>query len=909
MPAHYFSLKNKIAYPIIIIAFFAGVLASIIIYIYSQAYLLEQKKIDISNSISAQVTSITEIFDQNVQTVESIAKMPEISGYLQNVNNGVIPSTENAAVLEHLNSMMHGNDTLAIYLLDINGEAIVSTDSRFLGVDYSFRDYYLKALTGKTHLQAAVGVTSKEFGYYFSAPVQDAAGQVLGIAVLKVNVKFLENILLNNYILSEGHIMFVDQFGVITFSDLTDRILKSLGPIDDNTLEYLQKNQVYNGQEIIPIQYAQAEQAVLNKQEKSSAQFNDIEDNEEEFITTVKVPDYDFYLVVESSVEKISDFAMTLAAVLGGIIFFIIIVYSLIGYFLIQHFLKPLDAVKEFCEEISRGNFNHPLNIKTRDEIGLFASTLLGMAATVKKNYLELEEKVALRTMELQKFKLAVENASDHIVITDIDGVVLYANKAVEKITGFKQKEVLGKKAAALWRKPMEQKFYQEFWEIIKKRKLVYNGELINRRKNGEEYPAVISVAPVLGEKNEILYFIGIERDVSDQKAAEAQISQVLNNLQVESQKLFEAKAKDEALLENIGDGIIVTDQDGRITLVNKSAEAMLNIKQVACLGKPVINIIKVLDNKNIPLPLQKRPMIIALSTGKQIEVKPKDNYYFERADGSRFAVSAIISPFFWNKRIIGTIEVFRDITEEQNIDRAKTEFVSLASHQLRTPLTAISWYVEMLLNGDLGKLKPAQLENLQEVASSNQRMIQLVNGLLNVSRIELGTFAVEPELLKLPEIINAVIKDLKPLIKSKRQSVKVELPENLPELKLDHNLINIVFQNFLTNAVKYTPARGKIQVTAEKRSQDILFAISDNGYGIPKKDQSQIFTKMFRADNAKLKDTSGTGLGLYLVKSIIEQSAGGKVWFKSQENKGTTFYFTLPLTGMKEKKGSKALI
>jgi len=119
---------------------------------------------------------------------------------------------------------------------------------------------------------------------------------------------------------------------------------------------------------------------------------------------------------------------------------------------------------------------------------------------------------------------------------------------------------------------------------------------------------------------------------------------------------------------------------------------------------------------------------------------------------------------------------------------------------------------------------------------------------------------------------------------------------------------IRIVLQNLLTNSVNYTPESGKIKLSVKKSKKEILLTVSDNGYGIPKKDQDKIFTKMFRADNVKIRDTSGTGLGLYIVKSIIEQTAGGKIWFESEENKGTTFFIVLPLTGMVKKDGSRAL-
>jgi signal transduction histidine kinase len=282
--------------------------------------------------------------------------------------------------------------------------------------------------------------------------------------------------------------------------------------------------------------------------------------------------------------------------------------------------------------------------------------------------------------------------------------------------------------------------------------------------------------------------------------------------------------------------------------------------------------------------------------------------YYFVRNDGSKFAAGITASPFVLDGRIVGVILVFRDVSREKDIDQAKTEFVSLASHQLRTPLSTISWYAEMLLTGDAGKVNKEQKEYLEEIYKGNQRMVELVNALLNVSRIELGTFSVEPEDTDLREVAESVFDELKPQLLQKKMKVVHEYDAKLTNIYLDKKLIRIVFQNLLTNALKYTPAKGQIELRIVKQKSDVMVSVKDNGCGIPKKDQKQIFQKLFRADNVKTLDTNGTGLGLYIVRSIVEQSAGGKIWFESTEGKGTTFFVTLPLKGMKPKEGSRAL-
>jgi PAS domain S-box-containing protein len=266
--------------------------------------------------------------------------------------------------------------------------------------------------------------------------------------------------------------------------------------------------------------------------------------------------------------------------------------------------------------------------------------------------------------------------------------------------------------------------------------------------------------------------------------------------------------------------------------------------------------------------------------------------------------------------RVIG---VNMDVTREQEIDKAKSEFVSLASHQLRTPLTSMGWYAEMLLAGDAGRLNPGQKEYIEEIYKGNKRMVELVNALLNVSRLEMGTFMIEPELADLVTLAKDAVKEQKPQMEAKLQTFTEDYGKSSLKFPVDVKLFRMVIQNLLSNAIKYTPEKGKITLgikllgqMPEKfkdfgRAEDVLVYVADNGMGIPKAQQGSIFMKLFRADNAKISVTEGTGLGLYIVKTIVERS-GGRVWFESAENRGSTFYTLIPKQGMKAKKGSKAL-
>jgi two-component system sensor histidine kinase VicK len=185
--------------------------------------------------------------------------------------------------------------------------------------------------------------------------------------------------------------------------------------------------------------------------------------------------------------------------------------------------------------------------------------------------------------------------------------------------------------------------------------------------------------------------------------------------------------------------------------------------------------------------------------------------------------------------------------------------------------------------------------------------MVDLVNALLNVSRIDLGTFAIEPEPVDLVEICDSVLQELAPQIGEKDQEIERVFATAPKTYMADRKLIRIVFQNFLSNSVKYTQPGGHITAEISTQGNELYIRVADNGYGIPKSQHGKIFEKLFRADNVRQKDTEGTGLGMYIVKAIVE-SSGGRIWFESEENNGTTFHVILPMAGMPKKGGTKGL-
>ncbi len=489
---------------------------------------------------------------------------------------------------------------------------------------------------------------------------------------------------------------------------------------------------------------------------------------------------------IQNFLAYTSQSALNLSIIISLMIaigFFLASVYIIhAGYIL----LKPIRIIREMIENIGKGQFEAVKPIDNNSEFKELSSIISDIAKKFKNEQLDLKTEISKRTMEiskqnlkavntnkailnilediekektkaaslaksLEKFKLALDSTIEYVVITDAKGEVVYANKGVEDITGYKINEILGKKIKEMWDLHLNKEKANEMQHALEVDKKPFVTELIVPQKNGSQYNLSLTVSPVLNNKNELEFLVNIARD----------------------------------------------------------------------------------------------------------------------------------------------------ITKEKEVDKAKTEFVSLASHQLRTPLSSINWYTEMLIANDIGKLNKKQTEFIKEIYDSNKRMIDLVNSLLSASRLELGTFSNNPEPTNIVELASSVLDELKPDITTKKLKIIFSASKDWPLIEADPKFIRIIFQNILSNAVKYTPNKGEIKLTIDKDDKKISIKISDTGYGIPASQTDKIFEKLFRADNIRQKDTEGTGLGLYLVKSIVNK-CGGRIWFESKENQGTTFFIELPFNGLK---------
>jgi len=296
---------------------------------------------------------------------------------------------------------------------------------------------------------------------------------------------------------------------------------------------------------------------------------------------------------------------------------------------------------------------------------------------------------------------------------------------------------------------------------------------------------------------------------------------------------------------------------------------------------------------KKYNLRLWQCPIFLFLLTGLIIIIAMISTYliairYTQPELVALIVIAITIILLIINHFIIQSIETLAEA------NRMKSEFVGIVSHQLRTPLTGIKWTIDLMMC-EKEKLDKHHIQELKEINENNERMIKLVNDLLDVSKIEQGKLIFDLEKIDIKELLQKITKEYVPMAKAKNIEINLKTKIDSLPLLIDKQGIEIVIRNLIDNAVKYIKNKGKVEICLIKKNKTVRCEIKDNGVGIPKDDHKNIFQKFFRSRNIMKHETVGTGLGLFIAKSIIKKSKG-KIKFHSQENKGTTFWFEIPI-------------
>ena len=464
----------------------------------------------------------------------------------------------------------------------------------------------------------------------------------------------------------------------------------------------------------------------------------------------------------------------------------------------------------------------------------------------------------------------ALAAAANSIEITDHEGVIEWVNPAFTEMTGYSAEEVIGKKTSILKSGKQNQTYYDDLWSTVKTGK-VWRGDLINRRKNGGNYIEEMTITPVVNSEDRITHYIAIKQDVTARRTVENQLE--------------ETRTIMNSVLNATSEAMILLSTDDCALWMNHAFERIFNVKNSQLYGKSFEELVPIFEK------VIQDPTFIKQRFEKAQETftETVQQVWPQKRELEIYAV-----PVSRDKMNLGRLYVFRDVTKEREVERMKTDFIHLVSHEFRTPLTSIKGYVEMLLDGDAGNVNEDQVDFLDTILRNTDLLAKLVNDLLEVSKLEAGALKLDTQPVDLSKIIKEATVEMIPQIQEKSQNLVIINELESTTVIGDPKKLTQILLNLLSNANKYTPEKGKITVTTERIKDMVKVTVNDNGIGISEEDQKRLFTKFFRVENRETQRHPGTGLGLWITKSFVDMH-GGTINIQSKIEEGTAISFTIP--------------
>ena len=468
---------------------------------------------------------------------------------------------------------------------------------------------------------------------------------------------------------------------------------------------------------------------------------------------------------------------------------------------------------------------------------------------------------------------------------TSIDGTITYVNDRFLTTTKYTRDDLIGQNHRILKSGHHPQSFYLDLWETISSGK-VWRGEIKDRAKDGSCHWTDTFITPVFDRDGKIVAYFSTGLLITDRKEAE-------ESLKKRVEEIMQEKAKNEAFLASIGEGLIVVDKEGKTIIVNAAAKKILGWKSEEIAGKMFGDVAKLEDVKGNIIPHDKWPVEMARVSGTTITTTT--GYYYLRKDGAKVPVAITATPVLVAGKNIGAIEVFRDITKEKEIEKLRTDFLALASHQLRTPLSGIKWLIETMRREVIGKITEKQRIYLDEVYKVNERMIKLVFDMLSALRLEGAENPIKTVQISVQQLFDNLLTATEAAAKARGVALR-KGSENHRTLVIDtdEESLSTILEVFISNAVNYSTPGKEVVFDVKEETTGVVFLVQDSGIGIPKEEQARIFERFYRGSNAKLMKPEGTGLGLYIAK-MLANKIGAIILFESEEGKGTIFYLRIP--------------
>lgn len=499
----------------------------------------------------------------------------------------------------------------------------------------------------------------------------------------------------------------------------------------------------------------------------------------------------------------------------------------------------------------------------------------------------------------------------DALIVVDAMGTIMLINAQMETLFGYRQDELAGQPLEIViperLRAPHAARRAQ-YMQEARPRPMGVGLPLVGRRKDGSEIPVDISLRPIL--IGQALHVIGAVRDMTAQRLAEQALAQLEQKARIEMEARLHFL---QVILDRLPFGVfLVRGPHLHLVMANRAVNALWGAPWQPDLSREDFQHqqgVRFLAADGRPLSTADLPIGRAMASGEpilhqQIVIRQPDGTCLPLlADAvplERLDLSPHLSrePDGTERVVLGA---YQDVSALKEAEALKDQFISLATHELRTPVTIVAGYADLLLaraaRGKEHELDAWQSEKVQQMKQATRHLARLTEDLLDVSRIQAGQFQLEPQSTDLVALARRVISQLQAT--SSLHDLTLHTTSTQLWATVDSSRIEQVLTNLLSNAVKYSPRGGPVEVTLEENRErhEARFCIRDQGIGIPSEQQAHLFGRFVRARSARASGISGTGLGLYLCRELIEQH-GGQIWFESEEGAGTTFFFSLPCTG-----------
>jgi len=544
---------------------------------------------------------------------------------------------------------------------------------------------------------------------------------------------------------------------------------------------------------------------------------------------------------------------------------------------------------------------------------------------------------------ESRKFRLGLDRSADAVFMTDIEGVIVYANPSFENIYGFSLDKTIGKTPRIIKSGVIPQERYEHFWETLLNKGTVA-GEIINKTKDGRLIPVEGTNSPILDESGNILGFLAIHTDITKRKedeeslnrrneylAASAEIGRLVTST-LDLEAIYERSVN--LVVERFGfyhASIFINDETGTNSFLReatgtagqklKELKHFLPIGSRSTVGEATRSgeVVVVNDTTNTSLhrpnpllPETKAETAIPLRIGDRIigalDIQSTEADAFSEDDIAILQLLADqISVGIDNARSYNIAQ--QAVEEMREVDRLKSQFLANMSHELRTPLNSIIGFARVILKGIDGPTTELQQQDLTAIFNSGQHLLGLINDILDLSRIEAGKMELTLDEVNIIDLISSVMSTAAGLVKDKPIKLVSAVAEELPMVKADAMRIRQVLINFLSNAAKFTD-EGEILVKAdlvetEKGQQEVIVRVIDSGPGIAKEDQTKLFQRFSQVDASLTRKVGGSGLGLSICNHLI-QMHNGQIGVQSSPGEGSTFYFSLPIAQKTPKTSGK---